>query len=193
MKLHRVVITWQGACINGAAVTVLHFDGSNQTAPPVAAITSAFNALNAVLPDSVTFTVPNTGDSIEDTTGALSGVWSGTGGQTIGGHAAGPVAAGVGACVSWTTGGIVNGTKGPRKLRGRTFIAPMGTGYFEANGTLSAAGLGAVDAFGTQLRAAGPLAVWHRPTKAAPASGNSYAVITHRVRDKVAYLSSRRD
>lgn len=191
--LYRVVLAWSGGPVVGSAVTVLHYDGSNQSAPPVAGIQTACQNLIPALANNVTITVPNTGDKIDDRTGALTGVWSGTGGGVTTGAGGSTSAAGVGACIGWTTGGIVTGTKGPRKLRGRTFVVPLHVGCYEGNGTLLAATIGNVEAFAAGLMSAGPLGIWHRPTSVGAADGNSYAVISHRVRDKVAFLSSRRD
>lgn len=193
MQLYRVVLSWAGSAIKGTAVTVLHFDGSNQSAPPVAAIKSAFDTVASILPTGVTVVTPNSGDAIEDTTGALTGVWNGIGGGTSSGSGPGNCAAGVGACVTWTTGGIVNGTKGPRKLRGRTFVVPLHNACYDTDGTLYSTAFSTMQSFATQLQAAGPLAVWHRPASLAAANGTSYGVLSHSVRDKVAYLKSRRD
>ena len=193
MQLFRVPVAWKGPSVVGLAVNVLHFDASNQTEPPCAAITQAYNVLSQVIPTGCSIVVPNSGDTIEDTTGALTGGWTSGGGGTVAGAAPAAAAAGVGGCIGWQTGGIVQGTKGPRRLRGRTFIVPLSSQVYEADGTILAASLDVLNTFATNLQAAGPLAVWHRPTKVAPASGTSYGVLSHRVRDKVAFLSSRRD
>lgn len=193
MQLFRVVLEWTGPQIVGRAVTVLHYDGSNQTSPPVAAILSAFTPACNSMPTGVVLTVPNSGDIIEDTTGHLTGVWSGTGGGPKNATGVTNSPAGVGACIAWSTGGIVNGSKGPRKLRGRTFVVPLSGDSYDGSGTLSDNAKANVVATAAALRAAGPLAVWHRPTTVGGSDGGSYGVIGHNVRDKVAYLSSRRD
>lgn len=192
-SLHRVVLAWSGAPVVGSAVTVLHFDGSNQSAPPVAGILTAMQNLIPALANNVTVTLPGSGDTIDDRTGALTGVWAGSGSGSITGAGGSASAAGVGACIGWTTGGIVNGKKGPRKLRGRTFIVPLHNACYEANGTLVQGTLNNLTAFASALLAAGPLGVWHRPTTPGGSDGNSYSVLSSKVRDKVAYLSSRRD
>lgn len=194
MQLHRVVLNWQGPQINGAAVSVLHFAGDNPL-NSVAAIKGAVDALAPILPVGVSITTPATGDTIEDTTGSLVNTWSATGGGiTAGAASTDRAAAGVGGCISWYTGGIVVGAGGKgRRLRGRTFIAPIQVDYFDTNGTLRDNCLTAINAFGTQLQAAGPLAVWHRPSTVGGSNGTSYGVLSHRVRDKVAVLRSRRD
>jgi len=194
MKLHRVVVSWSGAGIVGTAVNVLHFDGSEQAAPPIAAIRGAYDAMHTAFPAGVVIQVPNTGDSIEDTTGALDGVWAGPAQLSVGGSNIGANAAGVGACIGWTTGGIVTGASGrPRKVRGRTFLVPVHKDTYDNDGTFQQGWMDILRAGANALQAAGGLAVWHRPTTAGGSDGNSYGVISNRVRDKVAYLSSRRD
>ena len=194
MQLHRVVATWQGPQIQGAAVSVLHFAGDNPL-NSVSAIKSAFDTLGPLLPPGVIITTPSSGDTIEDTTGALVNAWSATGGGTTTGSAGTTrTAAGAGACVTWETGGIVVGPSGRgRRLRGRTFIVPLQVDYYDDDGTLRSNCVTTLNSFATAMRAAGPLAVWHRPTTTGGSDGNSYGVINHRVRDKVAFLKSRRD
>lgn len=194
--LNRVVLRWQGPQIKGAAVSVLYFDGSDNAAPPVTGIQSAFQGLHFHLPSGVTIVVPASGDRIDDTTGALTGVWSVAGENTATMDGAAASAAGVGACVSWNTGGIVPGggaTPRPRRLRGRTFLVPLANSAYGPDGTLDTAAYNQINTFATALRAAGPLAVWHRPTSPGASDGNSYGVTSHRVSDKVAILTSRRD
>ncbi len=194
MKLHRVIINWTHSAIRGQAVTVLHFDGSEQAAPPLAAVRTAFFNAKSAFPGGLTLSFPNTGDSIEDTTGALAGVWTTTAqADVVGASGTLTAAAGVGACIGWNTGGIVTGTKGPRKVRGRTFLVPLSAAAYQEDGTISPTVLPWLQTLASDLQAAGGLAVWHRPTTAGAADGNSYGVISNRVRDKVAILTSRRD
>lgn len=188
MELNRVVVSWAGPGVVGLAVNVLHFAG-DVGAPSSSAILSAYSGLASSLPSGVTITVPNSGDVIEDTTGTLVGVWTSSGGGVVTGTAAGPRAAGVGFCVGWTTGGIVDG----RKLRGRTFIVPIAGGAFDTDGTFQASAMTQFGTFANALQASGPLAVWHRPTTTGGSDGNSYGVVSNHVNDKAAFLSSRRD
>lgn len=193
MKLHRLVLEWGGTAVTGRAVTVLHYDGTEDAAPPVAAVKTVFSDHAALFPSGTTIDVPTIGDSIEDTTGDLDGVWSTTGGGTVTGTTVGTTVLGVGACLGWSTGGIVPGTKGPRKLRGRTFLVPLAANVWEANGTFSSSVLAQLQDFADDLIATGGLAVWHRPQNVAGTDGNSYAVLTAKVRDKPAMLTTRRD
>jgi hypothetical protein len=179
--------------VNGRAVNVLYYSASDNASPPVAALYTAFSQIGEIIPSGTTISIPGSGDTINDTNGALVGNWSATPPATLVGGAAGNVAAGVGACVSWNTGGIVTGTKGPRRLRGRTFLVPLAAFAFEPNGTLGTVGLAKLTNYGTSMLASGPLAIWHRPTTPGATNGNSYGVQSYRIRDKVAVLRSRRD
>lgn len=187
--LHRLVINWTGPQVVGSAVTVLHFSGSDNSAPPVGAVEQAFWSHSSLFPTGVTITVPNSGDSIDDRTGQLTGVWTATGGAAVSGTGNAKAARGVGACIGWETGGIVNG----RKLRGRTFLVPLTTDAYDTDGTLLPTALQNVMDTANAIQASGPLAIWHRPTTKGGSDGNSYGVGANRVRDRVAFLSSRRD
>lgn len=194
MELHRVVVSWSGAGVVGNAVNVLHFDGSEQAAPPIAAIRAAYDTMHTAFPSGIAIQVPSTGDTIEDTTGALTGVWAGGAQTVVGGSNIAANAAGVGAVIGWQTGGIIVGADGRgRKLRGRTFLVPVHKDVYDNDGTFQLGWLDIIKAGANALQAAGGLAVWHRPTTVGGSDGNSYGVIANKVRDKVAYLSSRRD
>lgn len=188
MQLNRVIVSWSGGSVAGLAANVLHYAG-DVGAPNSGLIKAAYDAVKANLPNNVTVTIPNTGDVIEDTTGELLDVWTSTGGGTVTGTASPAQAAGVGACITWRTGGIING----RKLRGRTFLVPYAAAAYDQDGTLTANGKTFTDAFATAMMASGPLAVWHRPTTPGGSDGNSYGVVLPITHDKVAFLSSRRD
>lgn len=193
MHLHRVVVEWSGPSVVGRAVNVLHFAGDNPL-NSVAAILSAYANLDAILPGGVSIRVPGSGDTIDDTTGALTGVWSATGSGTTSSSGAGNAGGGVGACISWTTGGIVTGASGrAHKLRGRTFLVPLAAQYLGNDGHWTTNAMAQLTACASGLQAAGPLAVWHRPTTKGGSNGTSYGVISNRVTSKVAFLSSRRD
>lgn len=188
MQIARVVVSWAGGSVAGLAANVLHY-AADVGSPNPAAILAAYDAVKANLPNNVTVTIPNSGDLIEDDSGTLIGVWSGTGGGTVTGTASPAQAAGVGACITWRTGGIVNG----RKVRGRTFLVPYAASQYDQDGTLIPNAVTFTNAFATAMMASGPLGVWHRPAKGASTGGETWGVVLPIVHDKVAYLSSRRD
>lgn len=142
------------------------------------------------LPPSVHLTIPGEGDTFDDATGALTGTWSEAVAPSVitgGGQAtyAGPV----GAVVDWKTAGINRG----HKVRGRTFIVPMSTNCFQADGTL-------IDSVRATLLTAGQalltdfgstIGVWSRPRLK---TGGLWLPMTSvAVPDLAAVLRSRRD
>jgi hypothetical protein len=185
--MKRLVVEWSGPPVKGNAVTVLHF--ADDEAAVSAVVWSVFQDAKALFTTGTTITIPDNGDVIDPVTGTLTGTWSEGGGPlTTVGTSAGNAAAGVGASITWLTGGIVNG----KRVRGRTFIVPMYSNLYEADGTLSSGAVTLLNAFGTDL-VAGGLSVWHRPTGPGTADGSEHLVTGFRLRDKVAFLSSRRD
>lgn len=188
--LHRVELAWSGVNVVGLATTVLHFDGTTVPPPDMTAIRTAFATLQSALPISTTITFPSSGVTIEDTTGDLSGTWSfGSTPAPVSGSSTDTSAAGVGACVNWTTGAIVGG----RRLRGRTFIVPLSTNSYDQNGTITTAQLTAFANFRVAMLALSPeLMIWHRPTTTGGSDGSSSVVTGSSIRDRVAYLSTRR-
>ena len=185
--MKRIVCEWAGGSVQGLAVTVQHHQESS--AQVVANMIAFFDLLKGWIPDNVTVTVPDGGDLIDSATGQLTGVWSEGGGTTIAGtNAADVSAAGVGASITWLTAGIVNG----KRVRGRTYVVPLATPSYDAQGTIAVSALAALDAAGS-AHTTGSLVVWHRPTAPGLSDGSEHNVVSYRVRDKVSYLSSRRD
>lgn len=178
---------WTGPSVKGLSVNVLHFAYDNEVLS-MSGLYTAYNGLAGVIPSGVSIVFPTSGDVIEDTTGDLVGVWTGTAASPTSGGGTAAAAAGVGSCISWSTGGIVNG----RKLRGRTFLSPLSVAAYEADGTLTAAALSGSNACAAGIMAFGPLAVWHRPTTPGGSDGTSYGVISKKVTDRVSSLRSRR-
>lgn len=174
--------------MKGLSVNVLHY-AADVGAPNPAAILAAYTNLAGRMPQFQKITVPSSGEIFEDTTGALLSVWSRTGGGVVNGAGSVGSAAGVGACIGWKTGAIVNS----RHLRGRTFLCPLSVDAYQDDGTLTTAMLTNAQAVADGLRSAGPLGVWHRPTSEGAHDGLCAGVVAGTVRDHVAYLSSRRD
>lgn len=187
MHLARVVVNWSGPSVKGLAVNVLHFayDGGEVN---IGALYTAYQNLAGAMPTGVAIVYPTVGDVIEDSTGELVGTWTGVGaGPTFGGASA-AAAAGVGSCISWSTGSVVNG----RRLRGRTFLSPLSVAAYEADGTLTTDAVAKSMAVAAGIRAMGGLMVWHRPTAPGAADGMSDGVLGHKVTDRVSSLRSRR-
>jgi len=156
--------------------------------PNVSDCVTFFNALKLLVPNTLSWNIPSSGDEIDDATGAITGAWLGTGGGTVtgtGGTTA--YAAGVGVRIQWNTGVIVAG----RRVRGSTFIAPMLASTFDSSGTIATASLSAVQSAASAFAASGVAkGIWHRPVGG---SGGQYAAINDAtVPDRVTALRSRR-
>lgn len=135
------------------------------------------------------------GVTINEVSGAVTGTWGpftapgavvGTGGVNF--------AAPVGAYVQWRTGGVVHN----RRVRGRTFLVPLGAGLYDAQGTIVNTNLSGIQtaaaALVTNLTDMG---IWSRPFAGSPGnparSGSVHTVTSALAVDKAVVLRSRRD
>lgn len=194
IQRQRVIIT-SGFGGSGVATYFFLNAASAQTA-----LTDLWQNLVAHMPADVTALVEPNGDTIEDSTGQLVASWTGAVNLLKTG-AGGTYAAPAGCVIDWLTPIISDG----HRVRGRTFVVPLGMGSYQSNGTLD-------DTVRTDLltrasdfvtSTAGNFVIWHRPRaaraaigtlKALPAHIGSHAVVTaSAVPDKVAILRSRRD
>jgi len=158
-------------------------------------------AVRDIMPSACTITVANEGDIFDHATGVISGAWISGAPTVLPGLVAGSYAAPVGAVVNWQTGVVLGG----RRLRGRTFIVPLGGGQFAVDGSLAEGPRNILrDAAAALVTAsAGNMIVWrrNRVAKAATATrpaveergGAEGDVIGSRVPDLAAVLRSRRD
>lgn len=159
-----------------------------------------FNAVCALQPTGLTYTIEGSGDIFESTTGEVSGVWTATAPPPSGSSSTDTYAAGVGAIVHWKTGLYLSG----RLLRGRSFIVPCNRSVFDTDGTLTSTAATTLRNAAAALvtAAASNFSIWQRPREAKPADGSRPAitargggnglVITSTVPDRGAWLSSRR-
>lgn len=163
--------------------------------PDVEAVDAFFTAIAGALPSGLTISIPGSGDTIESTTGELTGSWSVGADQTAAGASSFPYAAPTGGLVRWTTTTIVAG----RRLRGRIFIVPMTTNVWETNGTMTTATRDLLQTSASTLISAfeGQLVVWARPfagTPGNPSRAGSHGIVTGaQVPDMAVTLRSRRD
>ena len=188
-NLHRVVVSWTGNQVKGTAVSVLHFDASASTAPPVAALNTALGGLAGALPLGVTLQVPGSGDTIDASSGQLVSAWTATAPSAITGSGSAQCAAGVGACITFSTALVANG----RRVRGRMFVVPLMYNMYDVDGTFTGSGLTSLQNAANAIAGVAGLVVWHRPKPGTGATGGFGAVTSARVRDHVAVLASRRD
>jgi hypothetical protein len=186
---------WNG--FSGApGYTNLHFElgttpTTTQLNDTLTKVRTFFNAIAPYMPTGVNITYPFIFEQFDAATGELAQTFPVTSPAPTSGASTGNYASSTGACMTWSTGSIVNG----RRLRGRTFLVPMGTAGFASDGTLSAALVTAANtAAATLIASTSGLAlnIWARPDPGA-ANGVIGAVTAGNMADRAAVLRSRRD
>lgn len=187
-NLKRLRAAWSGNGVVGPGVSTFYFTATATGFP--ADLQTFFQAVKSNFPSSVTITVPNTGDTIDETTGALQGVWTDAGGSTTVGTGSGAFAGGVGMRCRWITGGIHNG----RRVIGTTFLAPMVNLAWDTDGTPGAATVSGIQTAASALVSAvtPDMVIWSKPTPPSGSDGESNAVVAALVPDAISWLRSRR-
>ena len=191
-QIWRVTATWTGGKI-GTGFTNFFFSVNASTAQLSAdAMRKFFSdsySIGAFLPTGITISFPSVVDTIEATNGQLTSNTPITKPADIVGSDGTRYAAVAGACATWRTGDFVAG----HRVRGRTFLVPVGGGALQSDGTLDSTFLGFVTGAGATLVAAAPeFVIWRRPSSTAAANGSTHIVAACTVSDKTAYLTSRR-
>ena len=154
------------------------------------AIRNFFFAFRAQLPESCNIAVQGTADYIDEASGQITGTEDFSAPGTVSGNRGGGYSAATGAVVNWNTQDYVNG----RRIRGRTFLVPLASAAFDAQGDIAALALTEIRDAANALVATtldAPLCVWHRPVGGA--GGSSHVVTSATVPDLGAVLRSRRD
>lgn len=184
MAMRKVPVAWQTG-IGGTGVSIFYGTfGSDLTVP----LGTFFNAVKTNFPGAVTWDIPAAGDVIDETTGLITGAWTGGTAATIVATGAGAYVGGTGAFIRWQTAGIVAG----RRVKGRTFMAPMITTNFDAQGTILAGAVTSLQSAATTLAGTGILTIWHRPSTPGGSDGSQHPVVAATVPDKVTSLRTRR-
>lgn len=182
--IRRVPVAWTTG-VGGAGVSVFYSAAADDA---TASLGTFFNAIKSSFPTAVTWTIPSSGDTLEATTGTLTGSWSGGTSATYAGTAATSYVAGTGAYVRWYTNTIRAG----RKFVGRTYLLPLINAAFDASGTIDNGTLGAMQSATNTLVGTGLLVVWGRPLSPGGSDGIAPAVTGGEVPDKVTSLKTRR-
>jgi hypothetical protein len=134
------------------------------------AIRAWFNTLVGLFPDEVSITFDT--EVLElDVTGNLLAVYAVTPPAQVTGTQSTTYNRAAGIRVDWGTGVILSG----RRLTGRTYLVPVSSGAFDANGLVTSATVSAIQAANstllTSLDLVGNLGVWSRTTKGAILTG----------------------
>lgn len=193
MTIARVTCTWRG--FRGApGYTNLFFQAQNEELEDrdamVDSATAFFNEFFTYLPGGVTIDISPTIDYLDETNGNLVGQADASEGYSVTGGSTASYSAASGAVVNWNTSSFANG----RRIRGRTFLVPLASDSYDAQGDLTSAALTSIrtaaNALATGLLPA-RLVVWSRPKNGA--AGSVHTVTSATVPDLGAILRSRRD
>lgn len=199
MSIQRVKVVW-GGIPTGAGVSTFYTEGG--AVPDLTKLRTALDNLKTALAPGVTLQIQNQGDTLDETTGVLTGAWSTTSQAIITSTGTGSYAAPTGGCINWNTESIHNG----RRLRGRTFVVPMNVGQYGASGQLLAGAVTALQGViaGVLLAVTPHFVVWGRPVKPKDADGKvipgsvgtgglAGVISSGTVPTKAMVLTSRRD
>lgn len=192
-NLKRCSVAWQG-WPGAPGVSQFYLDDTGGQAQ-VDAIRAFFNSMVGLLPTGLTISVPNSGDTVDESTGKLTGTWSvPTLPVTVTGAAAGAYAGNAGAVCHWLTQSVTRN----RRIRGRTYLVPLVAAY-DAAGSLAPSPQSTITNAGATLvaSAAGLIHVWVRPvyqkaTGVMIRGGMSAPITSSRVPDLAVSLRSRR-
>lgn len=187
--LSRVRVSWEGAPVVGGGLSTFYSTNLTPTTF-VGAVRTFFSNIAFLFPDDVSIQVAGDGDTFTDTTGALVGSWSMTPPAVVLGLDTGTYAKGVGIRTVWNTLGIRNG----RRVRGSTFLVPIGSANYDSAGSIASAVLTMVQSAADALEASdsGSMRIWSRPSDSSSTDGASHAITSASVPDAVTWLRSRR-
>ncbi len=134
VDISRVRVAVGGAAITGPGVSTFYTSGSGASLQ--AALKTFYTSISNVFPTSLNFSFPSGGETIDSETGEFVSAWSGATASTVVGTAtvAGFIA-GTGARIVWATNGVTNG----RRVRGSTFLVPLGASMFGLDGNIQSA------------------------------------------------------
>jgi len=182
--LERVLVTWSGQQGLPGVSVFYGAPGGSATAD----LSTFFNAIKAGFTNTLTWSFPSSGDTIDDATGHLNGAWAAVPTlSTVTGTATGNFAAGCGGYIKWDTGAII----GTRRLKGRTFLTNLSSAMYQSDGTIDNGIVSVWQTAANNLVTAGSICVWHRPSPGG-ANGASDLVSSAQVPDQVTSLRSRR-
>jgi hypothetical protein len=194
MAVYRVKIRWAG--FSGApGYTNLHFDAP--TEPTTAGAQAVYDAahtfaegITSAIPNVVSLTVESGVEIVDQDTNQLITILSATPKPNLTGLQTTGFSSATGACITWETGEVKNG----RRVRGRTFIVPISSTYYQTDGTLASTVITDLVNAATALAGGGfSFGILSRPSVEGAADGSFHTVSSGRVADKTAILRSRRD
>lgn len=146
--LKRVRVAWT-SWPGGPGVSTFHFE--TEQAPPLADLRSLFATIANYLPSGIVLQVENVGQTIDSTTGKAVAGWSAATVAPITASGGVNYAQPCGAYIQWKSGAFING----REVRGKTFLVPLASAWYDAEGTVHPTAKNAIDGALTTYRVAG--------------------------------------
>lgn len=197
-EIIRLTVNWTGF-LGAPGYTNLHFRDFTAGAIDQAMVDGAVTKLDTwldawipVVPTVASFTINPAVEILEETTGVLTNYMTATPDGARVGTSTGVYVGGTGACINWYTNVVRNG----RRLRGRTFMVPLGLQAMTNDGTIDDTRLATLRTASTTLinaTGSGDLGVWARPTTPGGSDGEWAVATVATINDKMAQLRSRRD
>jgi hypothetical protein len=166
MTITQYVVQWTGGRI-GLGASVFHIGVSSPAGMNWANVNTAFGAwftaLRASTPNEVSWTFPFEVKTIDEATGALTGVFSIPQRASITGQDASTNwSSSSGRVVKWSTGAVVGG----RRLSGHTYLVPSGGSAMSEgsvqNTIITSDGLAHAALISSLAAESAPLVVWSR-------------------------------
>lgn len=188
----HVTVNWTG--FSGApGFTNFYFGNTSDVTGANSAVTTSQAFLDAIhfyLPVGVNVQASTEVEVVDPANGDLLDVITATASSPVwAGQMTGAYAAPTGGIVNWRTAGVHRA----RRVRGRTYLVPLGGDAYQSDGTLlDSVRTGIVTA--TAGMVSSPFGIWARPFGPPPVvAGALYDVISASVPDKACVLTSRRD
>lgn len=158
-----------------------------------AAIAGLYTTAKPYLPNSMSFAVQNVAQVVDEQTGALAMVQNIPTVTSVAGTASSSYVAGTGARMYWHTVTVKN----RRLVRGATYMTPLSSPQFTAQGTISPTITATLATAGATYIAAITTAnctpmVWCRPKPLSAGNGLAANIVACSVTTKAASLRSRR-
>lgn len=195
----RAKINWTG-WVGGPGYTNLYFDDPGVSFPTQTEYDGIATIIDTWLdqwvgsiPVGINFLLDPTIEHVHATSGELFGFDTMTVDTARAGGDAGNYSSAAGAVCNWYTNGVRNG----RRIRGRTFMVPIGNSALENTGTLNNTRLTTLRNATATFAAAAindyGLGVWSRPSAPGVEDGEWHRVTNFTIPDMTAVLTSRRD
>lgn len=186
----EMVMRWTGLT-GGEGASVFHFEnvsGTSEAQNAISAMRTFFTALTSMVPDEVRWDPAPEVRVLDEATGTLLASYPIVPGATIVAANTTGYNRAAGARIDWET----NAIEGGRRLRGRTYLVPLGSDQYAASGNLGGSTVTALTTAATNLvtnlnAQSRSLRVWSRK------NGVARTVSSPSVPLKGAILRSRRD